>query len=357
MLSIKKTDKEVDTMASQEEFQKLVHQVAQEHNLTLDEAEMLVKEKMGMGSHVISDLAMMAQLFQPKENPLVGAINQAIAQRITAGQPLFGPAVVQAGQGGAPAGGGQPSNNITTAITHAKEAGVQSIYLPDGTMVNLQAQGEGNSAVKNIEQKIREYVDDVVSKGLPNMFNPPGGNSNTVTNLPPGIDPTLAKLFYEDKWKDRDREAEDARSKARDEVIGSIAASIGAALSPEGFEKIKQTIKQGGVAGALSQGEQAEKPAGRMIRAVCWKCGKAFRYDEGEEALCPYCQTNQKVQCPRCEAIFTPPPNTNVAELTCPKCGAALILPEEKGEEAQKEEPSPTPGEGPTFSVGSGFLE
>ena len=346
LLSIKKTDKEVDAMASQEEFQKAVQQVAEEHNLTMDEAEVIVKKKMGMGAGTTSDLAMMAQFFQPKENPMVDAINKAIADRI--GGALF-PA--RGGEGNPP--GGEQPNNITAAITHAKEAGVQSIYLPDGTQLFLQARGEGDSTVKNIEQKIREYVDDVVSKGLPHMFNPRGGNNNTATNLPPGIDPAVAKLVYEDKWKDEDRKAEDARSKARDEVIGSIAASVGAALSPEGFEKIKQSIKQGGPAGALSQGRQVEKPTGRMIKAVCWKCNKPFRYDEGEEALCPYCQANQKVQCPKCETIFTP---TNAAELTCPKCGASLILPE-------KEQPSPgkegeeTPGEEAVFSVGSGFVE
>ena len=337
-------------MASQEEWEAAVQQYAQEHNFSLEEAAEHLKKEMGVGK--IGELMSWARLFQPEENPLVKAVNEAIAQRVAAGQPLFGPAVVQAGQGGAPAGGGQP-NNITTAITHAKEAGVQSIYLPDGTMVNLQAQGEGNSAAKNIEQKIKEYVDGVVSNGLPNMFNPPGGN-NTVTNLPPGIDPTLAKLVYEDKWKEKDREAENIRSKARDETIAAIAASIGAGLSPEGFEKIKQMIQQGGAAGALSQGKQGGKLAGRMIRAVCWKCGKPFRYDEGEEAVCPYCGTDYKVQCQRCKTFFTP---TNAQEIICPKCGAEYTLVEEKEEEGKEEKPSPTPGEEPSFTVGSGFLE
>ena len=351
LLSIKKTDKEVDAMASQEEFQKAVQQVAEEHNLTMDEAEVIVKKKMGMGSGTTSDLAMLAQFFQPKENPMVDAINKAIADRI--GGALF-PERPPGGGDGNPPGGGQP-NNITAAITHAKEAGVQSIYLPDGTQVMLQAKAEDGSIAKSIEDKIRGYLDSVITQRLPNVFSPPADNKGTGAALPSGIlDPQLARLFYEDKWKDRDREAEDARSKARDEVIGSIAASIGAGLSPEGFEKIKGMIKQGGPAGALSQGKQEGKPTGRMIRAVCWKCGKPFRYDEGEEALCPYCQANQKVQCPRCEAIFTP---TNAAELTCPKCGVELTLPPKgkEGEETKEEQPSP--GEEPVFNVGSGFVE
>jgi len=348
LLSIKKTDKEVDAMASQEEWDAAVQQYAQEHNFSPQEAAEHLKKEMGGGK--LGEMMSWAKLFQPTEHPLVKAVNEAVAQRVAAGQPLFGAAVASGGQGNPP--GGEQPNNITAAITHAKEAGVESIYLPDGTMVNLQAKAE-DSTVKNIEQKIREYVNGVINQGLPNMFNPRGNNNNTGAALPPGIvDPGLARLFYEDKWKDRDREAEDARSTARDEVIGSIAASIGAALSPEGFEKIKQQIKQGRAAGALSQGKPGEKPAGRMIRAVCWKCGKPFRYDEGEEAVCPYCQANQKVQCPRCETIFTP---TNATEITCPKCGAALTLPEKKAkEEASKEQ---TPLEETSFTVGSGFVE
>ncbi len=334
-------------MASQEEWEAAVQQYAQEHNFSLQEAAEHLKKEMGSGK--LGELMSMATLFQPKENPMVDAINKAIADRI--GGALFPPP--PGGGQGNPPGGGQP-NNITAAITHAKEAGVQSIYLPDGTQVMLQPKAEDGSIAKSIEDKIRGYLDSVITQRLPNVFNPPADNKGKGAALPPGIvDPQLARLFYEDKWKDKDREAEDVRSKARDEVIGSIAASVGAALSPEGFEKIKRSIQQGGVAGALSQGKPGEKPTGKMIRAVCWKCDKPFRYDEAEEALCPYCQANQKVQCPTCETIFTP---TNAAELTCPKCGAALILPE-------KEQPSPgkegekTSGEEPSFTVGSGFVE
>ncbi len=335
LLSIKKTDKEVDAMASQEKWEATVQQYAQEHNFSIEEAAEHLKKEMGLGK--LSELTAMSQFFQPKENPMVDAINKAIADRI--GQALF-PERPPGGGPSNPPGGGQ-LNSITAAIANAKEAGVGSIYLPDGTQIMLQAKNEDSSSVtKSIEQKVRDYLDGVVSERLPNMFNPP---SNTGTNLPPGIDPGLARLVYEDKWKGEDRTAAGIRDKARDEVIASIAAAFGAALSPEGFEKIKQQIKQGGAAGASTKGKGEEKSKAPMVKAACWKCRKPFRYDPGEEAICPYCRANQNVQCPSCEAIFTP---TNATAITCPKCGAALTLPGEKAQEETKdEETSPSSGE------------
>lgn len=324
-------------MASQEEFQNVVQKYAQEHNLTVEEAEVLVKKKMGMGSGTSSDLAIMSQLFHPKENPMVDAINTAIAARI--GQALF-PERPPGGGPGNPPGGMQP-DAITAAIARAKEAGVGSLYLPDGTQIMLQPKNDDSSSItKSIEQKIREYVDGAVSEGLPKIFNPLG---NKGTDLPPSTDPAYARLFFEDKWKDKDREAAAIKDKARDEVIVSVAAAFGAALSPEGFDRIKQQIKQGGAAGASTKGKGEEKSKAPMVKAACWKCRKPFRYDQGEEAICPYCRANQNVQCPSCEAIFTP---TNATAITCPKCGAALTLPGEKTQEETKdEETSPSSGE------------
>ncbi len=112
LLAIKKTDKEVGNMAKQEEWNEAVQQYTQEHNFSLEEAAEHLKKEMGAGK--LGELMSWARLFRPEENPLVKAINRAVADRIAQGQPLFGPAVVQGNQGGQgnPPRGGQP-NNIT----------------------------------------------------------------------------------------------------------------------------------------------------------------------------------------------------------------------------------------------------
>jgi archaellum component FlaC len=143
-------------------------------------------------------------------------------------------------------------------------------------------------------------------------------------------------------WKATDgMKRDDEKHKGIMELLGevkkNIAPGIGAGIA-------KLTGSSLGATGALPTGSKTgEKTKAPMVKAACWKCRKPFRYDPGEEAICPYCKTNQNVQCPSCEAIFTP---TNAAAIVCPKCGASLTLPGEKAqEEAKDEETSPSSGE------------
>lgn len=127
---------------------------------------------------------------------------------------------------------------------------------------------------------------------------------------------------------------------------------IGAGLSPEGVKKVRKMMKEG-PAGAITTGqkEEGEKSKTKMIRTTCWKCMRAFPYEEGETPVCPYCGTAQKVQCPQCEEVFTPKNKDNIV---CPKCGAEL---QRREPETKEQEKPPPEVESPAVTVGGGLLE
>lgn len=349
LLAIKQTTREVENMDNQEKWAAAVQQYAKDHGLSIEEAELILKQKAGLGGNPTELGAILAAL-KPEPSPIEKALSEAIASRAESIAAMVFPS---------PPAGGSPQTALGDALKQAKASGAQSLYLPDGTVVKLTATedkgGNQDSILNNASAQIQKYVTDTIDSRLPAIFNPqPPGTPQTgnVTN------PEIAKLAYQDKWNEEDRKAEDARAQRRDGAVRDIAAMIGTVFSPEGFAKLQKLLKEG-PAGAISAGKQAEpetKTEGKMLKATCWKCLRVFPYEEGQDPVCLYCGQAQKVQCPKCEKIFTP---TNRNKIECPNCHAELLTkPEEQGKQPSSEKKEvPEESSGPSVSVGQGLLE
>lgn len=349
LLAIKKVDKEVETMEDQKKWQETVQAFAQEHGLAIEEAERLVRERMGLSKP--SDFTAFTQfmeLMRPKQSPIEEALSKAFAARAEQVTNMMFPMPGMGPPGGSPPGGTPPKNLLADAIHQAKQAGAQALYLPDGSIVKLGEGADERSVAKTVEDQVTKFVTQVVDSKLPSLFSPPPGGG-TPPLVGGNIDPQLATLAYEDKWKEEDRKAEDVRAQARDQTIQGIAATVGAIFSPEGFKKMQKLLQEGVKPPGAETGTGETKAKPKMIRTTCWKCMRAFAYEEGEEAVCPHCAVNQKVQCPQCNEVFTPRSGQNVV---CPKCHSEL----EHGEPPKKEEKTPEPGSPePSISVGAGL--
>jgi Zn finger protein HypA/HybF involved in hydrogenase expression len=346
LLAIKKTNREVENMLNQEKWAAAVQQFANEHGISAQEAEDILKKRAGINTP--TDMAAIFAAMKPEPNPIEKAISEAIASRISNIAPLlFGNPPAN------PPGGGSPHAALTEALQQAKAFGAQAIYLPDGTMVKLAGDKDGNqdTILQGATTQIQKYVEDILNQRLPSIFNPqpPGMGMPQLGNNP---NPEVARLVFEDKWKEEDRRAADARATGRDSVLRDIAAVVGAAFSPEGFAKVQKLLKEGPT-GAIGAGKKAEtKTEGKMLKMTCWQCMRVFPYEEGQDPVCPYCGQAQKVQCPKCENIFIP---KNKNKIVCPNCHAEL---QTKPEEQSKQPPAekvPEESPGPAVSVGLGL--
>ena len=362
LLGIKKADREVRQMENQEQWGKQVQELAEKHGISVDEAEMLLKRRMGVERP--SDFVAMMQMMQPKVSPIEQAIARAVearADQIVAGM-LPGQAAGGAGQSGQ-GSSGQP-NPIVGLLQEVKAAGVQSLYLPDGTVFNLTEGKKGEGGIGDmVTKRVTSYVDSLIEQNLPRLLPSDNKTGAGIDLGQLGGDPALLRLWYEDKWKDEDRRATTARDEGRTAVWLEIAAFLASMFSPEGYEKVKKILKQG-PAGALgqsqtegskSQGEGNQGQRTRTLKETCWNCMRVFPYEEGEDPRCPYCGRGQKAQCPSCEAIFKP---TNPSHIVCPQCGKELTLAEEKESQARETEPGQPPeSESAPVVVGGGLLE
>ena len=330
-------------MVSQEKWAAAVQQFANEHGISTQEAENILKQRAGINSP--TDLAAILAAFKTEPSPIEKAVSEALAARISNIAPLL------FGNPPANPGDGSPLATLSESLEQARAAGAQALYLPNGTMVKLTEDKGGNqdSVVQSATARIQKYVTDIVDQRLPAIFNP------QTTGMPQigSNNPEVAKLAFEDKWKGEDRAAQDVIALRRDNAIRDIAAVIGAAFSSEGFAKMQKLLKEG-PAGTVTEkkGETDTKTEGKMLKTTCWRCMRLFPYEEGQDPVCPYCGQAQRVQCPECEKIFIP---TNRNKIECPKCQAELQT-EEQGKPSEKEK-SPEEFSGPSVSVGSGVLE
>jgi len=344
LLAIKQTTKEVDNMVNQEKWAAAVQQFAQDHDLSIDEAERTLKQRAGLGDKP-SELGTIMDALKPKPSPIEEALSKAIASRAESIAAMVFPTPL------ADAGGGSPQAALGDALKQAKASGAQALYLPDGTVVKLTAEdtNQQDPILKNASAQIQKYVTGIIDSRLPGIFNPPAGPVANSDN------PEVAKLVFEDKWKEEDRKAEDARALRRDIALRDIAAVIGTAVSPEGFKKLQKLLKEGpaGVIGTEKKGEAETKTEGKLLKATCWRCMRVYPYEEGQDPVCPYCGQAQKVQCPGCEEVFIPKSRNKIE---CPKCHAEL---QEKPEEKPSSEKEVLPEESsaPGVSVGRGLLE
>ena len=346
LLAIKQVTKEVDTMENQEKWAAAVQQFAQEHDLSIEEAERTLKQRAGLGGKP-SEIGTLLEMLQPKPSPIEEALSKAIASRVENIATTLFP------NPPANTGGGPPQAALSDALKQAKESGAQSLYLPDGTVVKLTEDKGGNqdSILNNASAQIQKYVTDIIDTRLPTIFSPQPPGMPQTGNI---NNPEIARLAYEDKWKQEDRTAQDAIALRRDGAIRDIAAVIGAAFSPEGYKKLQKMLKEGPTGEAGTGKKEIEtKPEGKLLKTTCWRCMRVYPYEEGQDPVCPYCGQAQKVQCPGCEEVFIPKRRDKIV---CPKCHVELQeKPEEQGKPGEGEE---APEEAaPGISVGQGILE
>jgi len=358
LLAIKKATKEINAIDKEEQWKTTVEQYAKEHNFSVEEAaEHLRKDT---GGDKLSSLLQMMKFFQPaqpKENPVVEAIEEAVAARL---KDILFPAPGTQGEQPGASSGNQP-NPIATAVTQAKNAGVQSIFLPDGTQLFFKNQNS-SAIAETIETAVKEQLHKVISDTLLAILNPgrkrnSGGGDNALSLLDPdlaklkGLDPEIVKVYYENRNRELDRQAADARSQGRDEAVTAGFALLGALVSPEGFETARKKIDEAKAMARKLRTSPEEKSEGETIKTTCWKCSKDFIYGAGNDPVCPTCHLDQRVKCPRCETVFIPP---SAEEIVCPRCHASLELPSEKGKEPLRKKGDEE--EQPRANVGSGIL-
>jgi len=324
-----------------------VQKFAENHGLSIDEAERILKQRAGLGGNP-TELGTLLAALKPEPSPIEEAVSKALASRIENMATSLFP------NPQANTGGGTPQAALSEALKQAKAAGAQSLYLPDGTMVNLAGgNNQEGSMLKNATEKIQKYVTDIIDSRLSGVFNPPpgpvvGDYSNN---------PEVAKLVFEDKWKEEDRKAQDARALRRDGAIRDIAAVIGAAFSPEGYKKLQKLLKEGptGEAGTGKKEEIETKREAKLLKTTCWQCMRVFPYEEGQDPVCPYCGQAQNVQCPKCEKVFIP---RSPDRIVCPNCHTQLqTKPEEQGKPSSGEGEGAPEESSASISVGQGILE
>ena len=149
LLAIKKVDKEVKDMEDQEKWTETVQQFAQEHNLSLEEAEHLLKQRMGLDKP--SSMSSLFELMKPKPSPVEEAFNKALAARMEQLLPLIFGGTPTAGNNPPPTEGAK--NALSDAIQMAKSEGVQSIVLPDGTLLRIgEGKNEASTASKVLDK-------------------------------------------------------------------------------------------------------------------------------------------------------------------------------------------------------------
>lgn len=348
LLAIKQTSREVENMENQEKWTVAVQQYAKDHNLSIEEAELILKQKAGLGGNP-TELGTILAALKPEPSPIEEALSKAIASRVDSIASTLFP-------GPADAGGGSPQNALSEALKQAKASGAQSIYLPDGTMVKLTEDKGGNqdSILNNASAQIQKYVTEIIDQRMPGIFNPQITGAPQIGN---NTSPEVTKLVFEDKWKEQDRKAEDARAQRRDGALRDVAAMVGAAFSPEGFKKLQKLLSEGpaGVIGAEKKEGPETKTEAKLLKATCWRCMRLYPYEEGQDPVCPYCGQAQKVQCPGCEEIFIPKSRNKIE---CPKCHAELqAKPAEQGKPPSEKEEVPEESSAPGVSVGQGLLE
>jgi DNA-directed RNA polymerase subunit RPC12/RpoP len=347
LLVIKQTTQEVESMENQKKWAAAVQYFADTHDVTVEEAEHILRQRAGLERKALDPSAFWATMGD-KPNSIEKALSDAIAANL----PTIAPILF--GHPPSDTGGKTAQSALTDALQQAKAFGAQSIYLPDGSVVKLAEDGGGNqdAVVKSATSQIQKYVEDIITQRLPTLFSP---QNTGLPQIGKDVSPEYAKLVLEDKWHDEDRKVADLAAERRDLTVRNIAAALGAIFSPEGFAKMQSLLKTGplGEAGAgIQAGTETAKEA-KMLKVTCWKCLKLFPYEEGQDPVCPYCGQAQKVQCPKCEHIFTP---TNRNKIECPNCHAELQpKPVGQGQPQSPKKETPEESAKPSVSVGSGL--
>ena len=261
---IKRTDREVREMVNQEMMEARIQEYIEVKGLSYEQAELLVKQELGLlAAPHLGPLNV-----QPKEDPITEALRDLAKERI---RMLF-PPPPGSGAGAPPAAAAK--SDIAEILKAAREHGVNSLYLPDGTLLQI------NRGDTLGDQLINETADWVRGK-LPDLFG--GGEGKPPNELMSSQNPEIVKLGLEYRAKDEERKAAEILAKAKTETAKEFAAAIGAALSPEGYEKVK------GLLGGIRAGTR-EGGARAPHRLGCRECGTFQEVEVGAPSFtCKKC--------------------------------------------------------------------
>jgi len=222
-LEVKKADREVQAMLSEEQFAAAVQEKMDQYpGMSQEDAETLVLKatgRLGKPFHVIQ---------QPQQNTFSKMLEQAAANRME--ELLFGKP--KDGNTGDPAA--RQGADLERNLKLAQQMGVDSIVLPGGGVFKI---GKADPAGSEIVEQMMDYV----KKKLPTLFEPqPGG---VLGNLSPEQlamqNPEILKIFMDDKAKGAELEAAKASIESRNATIKAVADTLGLVFRPGGVDALK----------------------------------------------------------------------------------------------------------------------
>lgn len=278
---IKKTDLEVKAMVTQEQMEERINEYMAAHGLSREDAEMLAKRDFGaLRRSEVGPLNV-----QPNEDPVTKMLKEALADRLKvilfpepgAGTPAGGP---PGGPGGV---GGQAAPPISEAIKAAKEHGVKTLYLPDGTILAINPSDTlGDELVKETMGWLKEKVPMLFSSG-----------DKLSEGLLASQSPDIVRVGLEFRAAEKEAEAAQTLAQARVTMGKDIAAAIGMLFSPEGFKKAQEMI--GGFREAVAEhGGLGGGPP--MSNIGCDECHTINQVPQGAPTFtCKKCGTENAV--------------------------------------------------------------
>jgi len=225
-IEVKKADREVQAMLSEEQFAEAVQEKMEQYpGMSQEDAETLVLKatgRLGKPFHVIQ---------RPPENTFTKMLEQAAARRME--ELLFGKP-----KDGSPADtGAKQAPDLEKNLKLAQEMGVDSIVLPGGGIFKI---GKGDSVGSELVDQMKDYI----KERLPTLFNPPNGGA--LGNLSPEQlamqRPEILKIFMDDKAKMAEIDAAKAAIDSRNATIKSVADTLGLVFRPGGAAALKEVF-------------------------------------------------------------------------------------------------------------------
>lgn len=264
-------------MVQQEQLEQRIEEYMAAKGLSREQAELLAKQDFGlMGPSNVGPL-----FIQPPEDSLYKAFKEALSERIKD----FFPS-------GADTKGGQRTEttekgpDLSQALKTAKEQGVNSLFLPDGTRIEINPKDPLG------DELVNEALTWVKGQ-LPSIFGGGGGAGGKVSGeLLASENPEIVKLGLEYRGKQEERKAAEIIAKARTDTTREVATLLATMVSPEGYQKVKAMFEEvtsrvrGGAEGADRTAEVGEDKIG----LACLNCHHVNMVQKGTPSFtCENC--------------------------------------------------------------------
>lgn len=274
LAAIKRTDREVDEMVQQEQFEERVSAYMQSKGLSREQAELLARQEFGL----VGPSQMPPVFMQQPEDPITKAVKEVLAERV---KEIF--AAATAPRGGTDTGRRENATDMAQAIKAAKEQGVSGIYMPDGTLIQLK------SADTFGDELVQQATDWIKGK-MPDLLTP---GTKTGEGLLSSQNPEIVKLGFEFMAKEEERKAAETVAKSRNETLQNMFLLALAAGGGEGVRERLQKLFEG-IRGAREAPQQTDSE--KTILAPCPKCPAETPVVPGQKVFtCQGCGTENEI--------------------------------------------------------------